>query len=248
MDSIKAKKKRCKGRKKIEIKLIEKEESRQVCFSKRRKGLFKKASELCTLCGAEVAIVLFSLKGKPYYFGDPSAEHVFRRFQDIRSCSEQIMSQDLGFSKAYQKKTEEEQQSYFSEAEQLCFPAVMEDQSVFPTVKESCFQEMMEQIGPQVKESSFFPAVEQSFVEAEEDMMWRIDDELLLRGGAEGDNFSQAVYQDHNLFPVMEENTLFQAAEQDMTWGNIEDLLVPAEPQVENYFSGLDDLLHIYSF
>ncbi|KAK6791477.1 hypothetical protein RDI58_010558 [Solanum bulbocastanum] len=31
-----------------------------VTFSKRRAGLFRKACELCTLCGAEIAIVIFS--------------------------------------------------------------------------------------------------------------------------------------------------------------------------------------------
>nr|GEV95430.1 agamous-like MADS-box protein AGL62 [Tanacetum cinerariifolium] len=34
--------------------------SRQVTFSKRRKGLFKKASELCVLTGAKMAILVQS--------------------------------------------------------------------------------------------------------------------------------------------------------------------------------------------
>ncbi|KAG8058177.1 hypothetical protein GUJ93_ZPchr0002g25169 [Zizania palustris] len=34
--------------------------SRQVCFSKRREGVFKKANELSVLCGAHVAVVFFS--------------------------------------------------------------------------------------------------------------------------------------------------------------------------------------------
>ncbi|KAI0515886.1 hypothetical protein KFK09_008555 [Dendrobium nobile] len=80
MNPVQVKKRICNGRKKIEIKRIEKEENRQVCFSKRRKGLFKKASELSTLCGAEVAVVVFSLTGKPYCFGHPSVDHVLRRF------------------------------------------------------------------------------------------------------------------------------------------------------------------------
>nr|GEV25635.1 agamous-like MADS-box protein AGL62 [Tanacetum cinerariifolium] len=40
-------KKTSQGRKKIEIKKIEENSSRQVTFSKRRNGLFKKAAELC---------------------------------------------------------------------------------------------------------------------------------------------------------------------------------------------------------
>ena len=51
-------------RHKIEIKRIDNIASRQVAFSKRRKGLFKKARELSTLCDAEIALVVFSATGK----------------------------------------------------------------------------------------------------------------------------------------------------------------------------------------
>ncbi|KAF9596957.1 hypothetical protein IFM89_014601 [Coptis chinensis] len=68
------------GRQKIEIKRIEQEDSRQVTFSKRRAGLFKKASELCILCGAEIAIIVFSPAGKVFSFGHPSVESVTNRF------------------------------------------------------------------------------------------------------------------------------------------------------------------------
>ncbi|KAJ4964991.1 hypothetical protein NE237_016840 [Protea cynaroides] len=68
------------GRQKIEIKRINCEASRQVTFSKRRAGLFKKASELCTLCGAETAILVFSPAGKVFSFGHPSVDSVVERF------------------------------------------------------------------------------------------------------------------------------------------------------------------------
>ncbi|KAL0922112.1 hypothetical protein M5K25_006074 [Dendrobium thyrsiflorum] len=73
-------KKQSKGRQKIEIKPIKKEEARQVCFSKRRNGLFKKASELSTLCGAEICVVVFSPAGKAFSFGHPSVDVVAHRF------------------------------------------------------------------------------------------------------------------------------------------------------------------------
>ncbi|KAF4368863.1 hypothetical protein F8388_021475 [Cannabis sativa] len=41
------------GRQKIEIKKLEKKSNKQVTFSKRRSGLFKKAAELSVLCGSE---------------------------------------------------------------------------------------------------------------------------------------------------------------------------------------------------
>ncbi|KAK2644519.1 hypothetical protein Ddye_019714 [Dipteronia dyeriana] len=68
------------GRKKIEIKEIENKLSRKVAFSKRRKGLFKKAAEICQLCGAQIAIIVFSTKGRPFSYGYPSVEDVVNRF------------------------------------------------------------------------------------------------------------------------------------------------------------------------
>ncbi|XP_026664940.1 agamous-like MADS-box protein AGL61 [Phoenix dactylifera] len=68
------------GRQKIEMKRIEREEARQVCFSKRRAGLFKKANELSILCGAEIGIIVFSPAGKPFSFGHPSVSSIIDRF------------------------------------------------------------------------------------------------------------------------------------------------------------------------
>ncbi|XP_020095945.1 agamous-like MADS-box protein AGL29 [Ananas comosus] len=69
-----------RGRKKIEMKMIENEQARHVCFSKRRAGVFTKASELSTLCGAEVAVIVFSPSGNPYSFGSPAVDPVLDRF------------------------------------------------------------------------------------------------------------------------------------------------------------------------
>ncbi|KAK6945932.1 Transcription factor, MADS-box [Dillenia turbinata] len=68
------------GRQKIEIAKIEKKNHLQVTFSKRRSGLFKKASELSTLCGVEVAIVVFSPAEKAFSFGHPNVDSVVDRF------------------------------------------------------------------------------------------------------------------------------------------------------------------------
>ncbi|XP_072971915.1 agamous-like MADS-box protein AGL29 [Typha angustifolia] len=68
------------GRQKIEIKRIQNEEARQVCFSKRRTGLFKKASELSILCGADIGVVVFSPAGKAFSFGHPSVDSIVDRF------------------------------------------------------------------------------------------------------------------------------------------------------------------------
>lgn len=57
---------------KTEMKRIENATSRQVTFSKRRSGLLKKAFELSVLCDAEVALIIFSPKGKLHEFSSSS--------------------------------------------------------------------------------------------------------------------------------------------------------------------------------
>ncbi|KAK7308129.1 hypothetical protein VNO77_41726 [Canavalia gladiata] len=61
-----------KGRRKIEMKKITNKSNLQVTFSKRRSGLFKKASELCILCGAEIGLIVFSPSDKLFSFGHPN--------------------------------------------------------------------------------------------------------------------------------------------------------------------------------
>ncbi|XP_060185059.1 agamous-like MADS-box protein AGL15 [Lycium barbarum] len=68
------------GRGKVEIKRIENTNSRQVTFSKRRHGLFKKANELAILCDAEVGVIVFSNNGKQYEFASNSMEHTLARY------------------------------------------------------------------------------------------------------------------------------------------------------------------------
>lgn len=69
-----------RGRQKIEMKLIESKQARQVTFSKRRSGLFKKASELCTLTGCQLALIVFSPSGKPFSFGHNCVDTIVQRF------------------------------------------------------------------------------------------------------------------------------------------------------------------------
>ncbi|RID56338.1 hypothetical protein BRARA_G03542 [Brassica rapa] len=48
------------GRAKLEIKPIQKSTNRQITYSKRKKGLMKKAYELSTLCDIDLALLMFS--------------------------------------------------------------------------------------------------------------------------------------------------------------------------------------------
>lgn len=56
------------AREKIKIRKIDNITARQVTFSKRRRGLLKKAEELAVLCDAEVALIIFSATGKLYEY------------------------------------------------------------------------------------------------------------------------------------------------------------------------------------
>ncbi|KAL2542934.1 Agamous-like MADS-box protein AGL61 [Abeliophyllum distichum] len=69
---------------------IEKESHLQVTFAKQHATLFKKASELCTLTGAEVGIIAFSPDDKPCVFGHPDVDTIADRFvtQNTRPLSE----------------------------------------------------------------------------------------------------------------------------------------------------------------
>jgi MADS-box transcription factor len=58
------------GRGKVEIKRIENTTNRQVTFCKRRSGLLKKAYELSVLCDAEVALIVFSSRGRLYEYSN----------------------------------------------------------------------------------------------------------------------------------------------------------------------------------
>ena len=67
-------------RRKIQIKKIDNATARQVTFSKRRRGLFKKAFELSTLCDAEIGLMVFSETGKLF-------EYASSRFQSLSHTS-----------------------------------------------------------------------------------------------------------------------------------------------------------------
>ncbi|XP_056165440.1 agamous-like MADS-box protein AGL31 [Syzygium oleosum] len=73
------------GRKKVVMKRIEDNSSRQVTFSKRRGGLMKKARELSVLCDVEVALLVFSSRGKQYVFcsgGNNSLAEILERYRN----------------------------------------------------------------------------------------------------------------------------------------------------------------------
>ncbi|KAJ0578070.1 putative transcription factor MADS-MIKC family [Helianthus annuus] len=70
------------GRGKVTLKRIENKINRQVTFSKRRSGLLKKAHEISVLCDVDVALIVFSTKGKlSEYATNASMVRIIERYE-----------------------------------------------------------------------------------------------------------------------------------------------------------------------
>nr|AJC01936.1 MADS-box protein [Ficus carica] len=83
------------GRGRVQLKRIENKINRQVTFSKRRNGLLKKAHEISVLCDAEVAVIVFSHKGKLFeYSTDSCMEKILERYERYSYAERQLITMD----------------------------------------------------------------------------------------------------------------------------------------------------------
>ncbi|KAI3873749.1 hypothetical protein MKX03_009834 [Papaver bracteatum] len=64
------------GKRRIEMKKIEDRQKRNVCFTKRRQGLIKKAADLCRLTGADISLLVISPGGNPFTFSSSSSSSI----------------------------------------------------------------------------------------------------------------------------------------------------------------------------
>ncbi|XP_010478370.1 PREDICTED: agamous-like MADS-box protein AGL29 [Camelina sativa] len=99
--------KKTKGKQRIKIKKIEKDEDRLVTLSKRRNGIYTKLSELAILCGADFAFLGYSGSGKPYTFGSPSFQAVVERFLNGEASSSSSHLQRSFFDAHHKAKIQE---------------------------------------------------------------------------------------------------------------------------------------------
>ncbi|XVE83066.1 hypothetical protein DITRI_Ditri16bG0057100 [Diplodiscus trichospermus] len=83
------------AREKIQIKKIDNTTARQVTFSKRRRGLFKKAEELSILCDADVALIVFSSTGKLFEYASSSMKEILERYNLRSKNLEKLEQQSL---------------------------------------------------------------------------------------------------------------------------------------------------------
>ncbi|XP_059648727.1 agamous-like MADS-box protein MADS2 isoform X2 [Cornus florida] len=92
------------GRGRVELKRIENKINRQVTFAKRRNGLLKKAYELSVLCDAEVALIIFSNRGKLYDFcSNSSMARTLERYQRSTYSARAPSQADKDTQSSYQE-------------------------------------------------------------------------------------------------------------------------------------------------
>uniref|UniRef100_A0ACD5WQQ8 Uncharacterized protein n=1 Tax=Avena sativa TaxID=4498 RepID=A0ACD5WQQ8_AVESA len=86
------------GRGPVQLRRIENKINRQVTFSKRRSGLLKKAHEISVLCDAEVALIVFSTKGKLYEYSsqDSNMDVILERYQRYSFEERAVVDQNIG--------------------------------------------------------------------------------------------------------------------------------------------------------
>ncbi|CAN6979149.1 unnamed protein product [Brassica rapa subsp. trilocularis] len=75
------------GRKKIELKKIECPKEKSSKFSKRKKGLLKKAEEMAVLCDSDIILLVFSPTSKPNLFY-PHSRPLGRILERLSNMSE----------------------------------------------------------------------------------------------------------------------------------------------------------------
>lgn len=97
------------GRGRVELKRIENKINRQVTFSKRRNGLLKKAYELSVLCDAEIALIIFSSRGKLSEFAS-STSGIGKTLERYQRCS---------FTSQNDNVNEHETQNWYQEMSKL---------------------------------------------------------------------------------------------------------------------------------
>ncbi|XP_047309603.1 agamous-like MADS-box protein AGL62 [Impatiens glandulifera] len=88
--------KRSKGRQRIPMdQRREREEDRQVTFSKRRSGLYKKISELSLVCAIDFIIMILSPTGKLHSFSSPNMELIAMKLLNNKKLESNMETNSL---------------------------------------------------------------------------------------------------------------------------------------------------------
>ncbi|XP_031097906.1 agamous-like MADS-box protein AGL19 isoform X2 [Ipomoea triloba] len=175
--TVEAKKKKKMVRGKTQMKRIENATSRQVTFSKRRSGLLKKAFELSVLCDAEVALIVFSPKGKLYEFSSSSPSKTIERYE--------TNSKNMGVH----KRTVEQNIQHFKEE----IATMSRNVDLLENTKrkllgeglESCSTDELQQIEDQLEQSLSNIRARKNFIYKERITKLKEEEETLRRQNAD---------------------------------------------------------------
>ncbi|XP_020237639.1 MADS-box transcription factor 17 isoform X2 [Cajanus cajan] len=88
------------GRGKVVLERIHNKINRQVTFSKRRNGLLKKAFELSVLCDAEVALIIFSSRGKLFQYSSTDISRIIEKYRQC--CFDMSQTGDIAEHRSQQ--------------------------------------------------------------------------------------------------------------------------------------------------
>ncbi|XVE63227.1 hypothetical protein DITRI_Ditri07aG0002800 [Diplodiscus trichospermus] len=109
---------------------IGKQKVSKAASSKRRENLFKKADELSTLCGAGVAIVTISKKGKVSIY--TNSDTIIHRYLIGKGSSKSTSFDNESLNSCRKKPSERAKKAVFEEAE-----CKMKELTNYASIKES---------------------------------------------------------------------------------------------------------------
>ncbi|XP_027364725.1 MADS-box transcription factor 17-like [Abrus precatorius] len=113
------------GRGRVVLERIQNKINRQVTFSKRRSGLLKKAFELSVLCDAEIALIIFSSRGKLFQYSSTDINRIIEKYRqccfnmsktsDIVELQSQCLYQELLILRVKHESLERSQRNFLGE-------------------------------------------------------------------------------------------------------------------------------------
>jgi hypothetical protein len=83
------------GRKKIQITRIADERNRQVTFTKRKWGIFKKAYELSVLCDCEIALIIFNSTNRLFQYASTDMDRILLKYTEYNDPHESRTNADI---------------------------------------------------------------------------------------------------------------------------------------------------------
>ena len=108
------------GKKKIKLEYISGKNKRSVCFSKRKRGIMKKAYELNILTGTEILLLVASESGHVFTFATEKLKPIITEHEDIiQSCLNRGEAASYGTPRKGGEKSGSKPSARYDEAEKM---------------------------------------------------------------------------------------------------------------------------------